>query len=161
MREVKSWPEHWMGIAAKTAENRSKDPNTQVGAVIVNDRQRSLTTGYNGFPEGCAETPELWERPVKYGRVIHAELNAIADAARRGVAIEGSTLYVTHFPCLNCAKAVIAAGVKHVVARSVLSNWGDDCKAAAELMNEAGVSWWLWEGPDGTRNIMGRRKTVR
>jgi dCMP deaminase len=138
MRQVPKWSEYFMDVAMKVA-SRSKDPNTQVGAVITNKHHDILATGYNGFPPGCKDDDELWERPIKYDRVIHAELNAIARAARRGHALEGGILYTTAFPCLSCAKAIIAAGITDVYYDSLLKGWDEEHQKAQELMAEAGI----------------------
>lgn len=141
MRDVPDWDRYFMDMA-RLAATRSKDPNTQVGAVLVRDRD-ALMTGYNGFAPGVAESHVLWERPTKYSRVIHAEVNAIARCARRGVSTDGATLYVTHFPCnkTGCARIVIAAGIKRVVVPvdDRLEGWGEDQEEARRLLNEAGV----------------------
>jgi dCMP deaminase len=138
MREVPSWDVYFMD-QAKHVSTRSKDPNTQVGAIVVNHNHDVIATGYNGFPPGCVDNDKLWERPTKYDRVIHAELNAIARAARRGHAIEWGIMYVTAFPCLPCAKAIIAAGIVTVYHGPCLHGWNEDHRKAKDLLNEAGV----------------------
>ncbi|MBQ8174538.1 MAG: dCMP deaminase family protein [Clostridia bacterium] len=113
-----SWDEYFMAVALLAAE-RSKDPNTQVGACIVDADNRIVSTGYNGFPYGCSDDEYPWSREgedvanTKYGYVVHAELNAILNARGRNVA--GTRLYVALFPCNECAKAIIQAGIKEVV----------------------------------------------
>lgn len=112
-----SWDEYFMGVALLAAE-RSKDPNTQVGACIVDDNNRILSTGYNGFPKGCSDDVFPWNRnedagETKYPFVVHAELNAILNT--RGKSLVGSKVYVGLFPCNECAKAIIQAGVKEVI----------------------------------------------
>jgi dCMP deaminase len=98
---------------ARNIARRSKDPRTQVGAVIVDPgSQDPVSKGYNGFPPGVAETPERWGREAKRGFVLHAELNAIMRARRD---VRGMTIYVTLQPCLDCAKAILAAGLAEVV----------------------------------------------
>jgi dCMP deaminase len=120
-----SWDEYFMAIAAQVAR-RSTCLRRQVGAVLVVDR-RLLATGYNGAPSGvphCAETGCLREQmAVPSGqrhelcRGLHAEQNAIIQAAKHGVRIEGATLYTTHHPCSMCAKMAINAGVVRIVCR--------------------------------------------
>ena len=115
-----SWDEYFMGIA-KLSGMRSKDPNTQVGACIVSEDNKILSVGYNGFPIGCSDEEYPWDRTgdmihSKYAYVTHGELNAILNY--RGN-LEGSRLYVSLFPCNECAKAIIQAGIKTVV-------YGDD-----------------------------------
>ena len=108
-----SWDEYFMGIALLSA-NRSKDPNTQVGACIVNDRNRIMSVGYNGFPAGCDDDVFPWEREggefdTKYPYVCHAELNAILNCTHD---LRGCRIYVALFPCNECAKAIIQSGIK-------------------------------------------------
>ncbi len=113
-----SWDEYFMGVALLAAE-RSKDPNTQVGACIVDEDNRIVSTGYNGFPYGCSDDEYPWSREgkntedTKYGYVVHAELNAILNA--RGRSVVGTRLYVALFPCNECAKAIIQSGIREVV----------------------------------------------
>ena len=113
-----SWDEYFMAVALLAAD-RSKDPNTQVGACIVDNENRIVSTGYNGFPYGCSDDEYPWERDgkdateTKYGYVVHAELNAILNARGRNVA--GTRVYVALFPCNECAKAIIQAGISEVI----------------------------------------------
>ena len=110
-----SWDEYFMGVAILAAK-RSKDPNTQVGACIVNKSKRILSTGYNGFPCGCSDDTFSWDREgedTKYRYVVHAELNAILNA--HGKSLEGARLYVDLFPCNECAKAIIQSGISEIV----------------------------------------------
>ena len=142
MRNVVDWKEYLFGFA-QHASSRSKDPSTQVGAVLVDKDNHLIATGYNGFPPGIAETEERWQRPQKYRRVIHAEMNAIGHAAKIGRATEGSTLYCTHFPCnaVGCARLVIASGVKHIVCGKPPHGWDEDHEFSKELFDEAGVTY--------------------
>ena len=115
--EYISWDEYFMGVALLAAQ-RSKDPSTQVGACIVDDNNRILSTGYNGFPKGCSDDDFPWNRneeagETKYPFVVHAELNAILNT--RGKSLVGSKVYVGLFPCNECAKAIIQAGIKEVI----------------------------------------------
>ena len=112
-----SWDEYFMGVAALSGM-RSKDPSTQVGACIVSKNNKILSMGYNGFPNGCDDDVFPWERTgeeneTKYPFVTHSELNAILNY--RGGSLEGAKIYVTLFPCNECAKAIIQAGIKTVV----------------------------------------------
>ena len=100
-----SWDEYFMGVATLAAM-RSKDPNTQVGACIVSNDNKILSIGYNGFPNGCSDDEFPWSRegePLdnKYFYITHSELNAILNY--RGGSLEGSKIYVTLFPCNECA----------------------------------------------------------
>lgn len=101
-REVSSW---------------SKDPSSKIGAVIVNDKRRILATGYNGFPEGIEDTHDrLHNREEKYPRIIHGEMNALLNALKNGVSVEGATIYVYGLPiCPDCTKSIIQAGIKRIV----------------------------------------------
>ena len=110
-----SWDEYFMGIA-KLSALRSKDPNTQVGACIVSPEHKILSMGYNGFPIGCSDDDFSWSREGednKYLYTTHSELNAILNY--RGGSLDGTTIYVTLFPCNECAKAIIQSGIREVV----------------------------------------------
>ncbi|MBE6635904.1 MAG: dCMP deaminase family protein [Ruminococcaceae bacterium] len=112
-----SWDDYFMGVALLAAQ-RSKDPSTQVGACIVDETNRILSTGYNGFPKGCSDDDFPWNRnaeegETKYPFVVHAELNAILN--NRGKSLADSKIYVALFPCHECAKAIIQAGIKEVI----------------------------------------------
>ena len=112
-----SWDEYFMGVAHLSGM-RSKDPNTQVGACIVSRDNKILSMGYNGFPSGCSDDEFPWAREgdaleTKYAYVTHSELNAILNY--RGGSLEGTKLYVSLFPCNECAKAIIQAGIRTVV----------------------------------------------
>ena len=111
MNEPITWDHLWMDIA-KTVARRSKDPDTQVGCVLVSPDQRRMFIGYNGFPRKIVDTMERWQRPDKYRRVVHAEKNAILN---RNCDVEGWTCYVTLSPCFDCAMEVIQAGISKVV----------------------------------------------
>ena len=112
-----NWDEYFMGIALLTAM-RSKDPNSQVGACIVSPENKILSLGYNGMPIGCDDDAMPWEREgdpldTKYMYVCHAELNAILNSAHNN--LKGARVYVTLFPCNECAKAIIQSGISEVV----------------------------------------------
>lgn len=120
----------------------SKDPGTRVGAALVGDK-RILATGYNGFPSGIEDNPERYaDREVKLAYTVHAEVNALLNAAKNGAKTEGSTLYATFHPCVNCAAAIIQGGIKKVVCPSVKSapeRWRNSFERARDLMIEAGI----------------------
>ena len=136
-----SWDEYFMGVAA-LASMRSKDPNTQVGACIVSNDNKILSMGYNGFPIGCSDDQFPWEREgedleTKYVYTVHSELNAILNY--RGGSLEGAKMYVTLFPCNECAKAIIQAGIRELI-------YGDDkyadtaaVLASKRMLKSAGV----------------------
>ena len=136
-----SWDEYFMGVAILAAK-RSKDPNTQVGACIVDKNNIILSTGYNGFPFGCSDDDYSWERTgedTKYQYVVHAELNAILNA--RGKSLNGARLYVDLFPCNECAKAIIQSGVSEVVY--LYDKYADTeaTKASKRMLQSAGVKY--------------------
>ena len=136
-----SWDEYFMGVALLAAQ-RSKDPNTQVGACIVDDSKRILSTGYNGFPQGCSDDEFPWNRDEKQGEtkyqfVVHAELNAILNAS--GKNLFGSTVYVALFPCNECAKAIIQSGIKEVVYLSDKYHDTPSTIASRRMLDAAGV----------------------
>ena len=136
-----NWDEYFMGVALLAAE-RSKDPSTQVGACIVDESNRILSTGYNGFPHGCSDDEFPWNRDeslgeTKYQFVVHAELNAILNA--RGNSLSGSKVYVALFPCNECAKAIIQAGIKEVIYLSDKYHDTPSTTASRRMLNAAGV----------------------
>ena len=135
------WDDYFMGVSLLAAD-RSKDPSTQVGACIVSDDNRILSTGYNGFPQGCSDDEFPWNRDesvgeTKYNFVVHAELNAILNAG--GKSLVGSRIFVSLFPCHECAKAIIQAGVKEVVYLSDKYNGTVSDNASKRMLNAAGV----------------------
>ena len=142
-----NWDEYFMGVALLAAQ-RSKDPNTQVGACIVSGENSCygsnviISTGYNGFPIGCSDDEYPWEREgssneTKYRFVVHAELNAILNA--HGKSLLGTKIYVALFPCNECAKAIIQAGIKEVIYLSDKYHDSDGSKASRRMLNSAGV----------------------
>ena len=130
-----------MGVAMLAAR-RSKDPNTQVGACIVSPDNIIISTGYNGAPNGCSDDEYPWEREgeeTKYPYVVHAELNAILNANGRD--LRGSRLYVALFPCNECAKAIIQAGVKEVLYLSDKYASTAATRASKRMLDSAGVTY--------------------
>lgn len=138
-----SWDEYFMGIAMLSAM-RSKDPNSQVGACIVNNQNRIMSVGYNGFPMGCDDDEFPWARTgdpldTKYPYVCHAELNAILNHA--GGNLNGCKIYVDLFPCNECAKAIIQCGIKEVVYISDKYKDTEATKASKKMFDAAGVKY--------------------
>ncbi|MCR4888652.1 MAG: dCMP deaminase family protein [Ruminococcus sp.] len=137
-----TWDEYFMGIAMLSAE-RSKDNSTQVGACIVNGEHKIVAVGYNGMPTGCDDDDMPWERDgestldTKYPYVCHAELNAVLNS--NSASLDGCTLYVTLFPCNECAKAIIQSGIKRVVYYSNKYQGTDSVSASAFLFKKCGV----------------------
>ena len=138
-----SWDEYFMGVAM-LASYRSKDPNSQVGACIVNSKNRIMSVGYNGFPMGCSDDEFPWERQgsaydTKYFYVCHAELNAILNC--RGRNLTGSRIYVALFPCNECAKAIIQSGIKEVVYLADKYADTSSVRASKRMFDAAGVKY--------------------
>lgn len=137
-----SWDEYFMAVA-KLAGMRSKDPNSQVGACIVSSDNKILSMGYNGFPMGCSDDEYPWAREgddplaTKYIYVTHSELNAILNY--RGGSLEGAKLYVSLFPCNECAKAIIQAGIKTVIYDCDKYDGTPSVIASKKMLASAGV----------------------
>lgn len=131
---------------AQAMANLSRDPSTKVGAVVLDDDANILSTAFNGFPRRVKDTEERYaQREVKLSLIAHAEANAIAQAARTGVKLFGSTLIVTAlYPCSNCAKLIIQSGIKRVYAPKMdekLSNqqWFFEKQISELMFSEAGI----------------------
>ena len=142
-----SWDEYFMGVA-KLSGMRSKDPNTQVGACIVSNDNKILSMGYNGFPIGCSDDEFPWTREgteteTKYPYVTHSELNAILNY--RGGSLEGAKIYVSLFPCNECAKAIIQAGIRVVVYDSDKYANSASVIASKKMFDAAGVKYYSYE----------------
>lgn len=137
------WDLRFIELAWRVA-SWSKDPSTKVGSVIVAPNRTVLGLGYNGFPRGVGDYANRYDdRPQKYKFVVHAEPNAILTA---GQIPPGSTLYCTLFPCNECAKLIIQAGITRVVAPiPPESNWTEAFEISKEMFYEAGISWYFTE----------------
>lgn len=135
------WDHRFMDVALLIS-SWSKDPGTKVGAVLVGDRN-ILSTGYNGFPLGISDISERYaDREVKLAYTVHAEVNALLNAAKNGAKTDGATLYVTFHPCVNCAASIIQGGISRVVcpsADNAPERWRDNFGRARDLMKEAGL----------------------
>ena len=146
-----TWDEYFMGMA-KLSALRSKDPNTKVGACIVDQDHKVVSNGYNGMPRGVDETKVSWNKgeglDSKYLYVCHAEFNAILNT-RNGSALKGCTLYVTLFPCNECAKAIIQTGIKEIVYECDKYHDVTEFKASRLLLELAGIKIRQFKG----RNI--------
>ena len=148
-----SWDEYFMGVAMLSAM-RSKDPNSQVGACIVSQDNKILSMGYNGFPRGCSDDEFPWEKDhekddpynAKYFYSTHSELNAILNY--RGGSLEGSKLYVTLFPCNECAKAIIQSGIRTLIYAEDKYRDTPAVKASKRMLNAAGVRYYQYD-PSG------------
>jgi dCMP deaminase len=135
-----SWDQYFMGVAVLSSK-RSKDPNTQVGACIVNPEKRIVGIGYNGFPYGCDDETFPWINEgnfleTKYPYVVHAEPNAILNATTK---LTNCTIYVSLFPCHECVKLIIQSGIKEIVYMSDKYNGSESDKAAKKMLEAAGV----------------------
>ncbi len=138
-----SWDEYFMGVAILSG-HRSKDPSTQVGACIVSQDNKILSMGYNGFPLGCSDDDFPWARegePLdnKYFYSTHSELNAILNY--RGGSLENTKIYVSLFPCNECAKAIIQAGIKSIIYMSDKYADTDIVIASKRMLRAAGVEY--------------------
>ena len=136
-----SWKEYFMSIALLSAQ-RSKDSHTQVGACIVNAEHKIVSVGYNGMPTGCGDDEMPWEREgdfldTKYPYVCHAELNAILNC---NADLRGCTLYVTLFPCNECAKAIIQCGIRRVIYLDNKYAGTDSIRASERMLRMTGVA---------------------
>ena len=135
------WDDYFMSVALLSGK-RSKDPNTQVGACIVNKNNVIESIGYNGLPKGCSDDEFPWEKEgemlnTKYPFVVHAELNAILNA--KGKDLSGCKIYVALFPCNECANAIIQSGISEVVYLSDKYSNTDSVKASKMMFKCAGV----------------------
>ena len=136
----RSWDGHFMDMAILVAQ-RSKDPSTKVGCVVVSEDKIVVATGYNGLPRGVEDRSEGMERPAKYLWTSHAEENAVAQSARVGAKLKGGTAFVTHHPCSRCARSLIQAGITRVVIGDGKTSMPDEEFEVARVMfQEAGVN---------------------
>lgn len=149
------WDRGFLRLALSFANSMSKDPNTRVGAVAVGPGREVLQVGFNGFPRGVADTPErLNDRDVKNRLTVHAERNVVCLAARRGISLDGATLYLTATddsglvwggsPCTACTIELIQAGIAEIVTapfKNVPSRWLDDITFARTIVEEAGLRY--------------------
>lgn len=142
-----SWDEYFMALALISAE-RSKDPNSQVGACIVDENNKIVSLGYNGAPIGYDDDKDMvWDREgsfleTKYAYVCHSELNAILNANK---SVKGCKIYVTLFPCNECAKALIQAGITEVIYLSDKYNGVDSNIVSKKLLDTCGVKYRKYE----------------
>jgi len=139
---------------AELVASWSKDPSTQVGAVIT-ERNRIVSLGFNGYPQGIIDSASSDNREVKLLKTLHAEENALLYAKRD---LTGCEIWVTHFPCPNCAAKIIQTGIKavHCPAQSedFLSRWGDKIRLSEEMFEQSGVNVeWLRLDPDETNKV--------
>lgn len=154
-KDYLSWDEYFMGIAVLSTM-RSKDPNTRVGACIVSKDNRILSIGYNGAPNGYKDNVFPWDREgdpkdTKYFYVCHSELNAILNYGGTRSDLVGSKLYVTLFPCNECAKVVVQSGIKEVIYLSDKYQGTDSTVVSKKIFDVCGVKYRQFDG--GSKNI--------
>lgn len=138
-----SWDEYFMGVALLSAL-RSKDPNTRVGACIINEKKKIVGIGYNGLPIGCSDDEYPWAREgdfldTKYPYICHAELNAILNKIDTN--LYNCTIYVTHFPCNECAKVIIQSGIREVIYLANKYAETEPVMASKRMFDSAGVDY--------------------
>ena len=138
---INKWDARWLEMAG-IVSTWSKDPSTQIGAIAVRDK-RLISTGYNGFPRGIQDLDDRWNnREEKYKYVVHAEMNCIYNANYHNQSLKGSTMYIVGLPvCHECAKGIIQAGVKRVVAefKDAPLKWAKSTKITEKMFKEADV----------------------
>ena len=152
--ENKTWDEYYIDIA-EVVKSKSKDQSTQIGAVMVGEDKQIVSTGYNSFPRGIDDNiPERQERPEKYYWMVHAETNAILNAALNGTKTKGSVMYMTcGIPCADCARNIISVGVKEIICKkdqSIMSDesmikWEEGATRSIQMFKEAGVIIRYWD----------------
>lgn len=142
---IMNWNEYFLGIAEQV-KLKSKDLSTQIGAVIVGNDNEVLSTGYNSFPRGLDDSlQERQERPEKYFWFEHAERNAIYNAARVGIPLKGSKIYLTSgLPCMDCARGIVNSGIKTVYCKEICTTknkekWNESQEKAIQLLKECEV----------------------
>ena len=166
VRRVPGWHAYYLGVCRSLAL-RSKDPTTQIGCVIVGPAHEIRSTGYNSFPRGIQDTvPERLERPEKYLWVEHAERNAIYNAARAGTPLQGCTIYVEVTPCMDCARAIVQAGIARVVVDAdrmqqySSKRYDEEFKKVKVLFKEAGIKMEVFSARAPTRKKSSKRPGV-
>jgi dCMP deaminase len=152
---TRRWDRHFLRLALEHSR-MSKDPRTKVGALIVSPDRGIISAGFNGFPQRITDSAErLNDRNIKLDLIIHAEMNAILFAARRGIATKGNAMYIIGHsaltgdilglpPCVRCAVQMIQAGITQVITcplNTSLQHWEDSCLTAQRIMHEAGVEY--------------------
>ena len=144
-----SWDIYFIKMAVFVS-TKSKDPSTKHGCVIVGPNNEVRSTGYNGFPRGIDDSEERYNnREEKYKLVEHSEKNAIYNAARNGISLEGCTLYVTGWPCNDCARAIIQSGISRVVMKDASEEfnerWKESINYTKLMFNECNLEYYIIE----------------
>lgn len=156
MSNYLSWDEYFMNVAILTSK-RSKDKNTQVGSCIVNKNNRIISTGYNGFVNGCKNNDFPQEREgewlkTKYPYVVHAEANTILNA--HGSNLEECTIYVTLFPCNECAKVIVQSGIRKIIYLEDKYKDMDNIIASKKILDIVGVKYEQFKGNTIIRDLL-------
>lgn len=129
--------------------NNSDDPHRKVGCVILDSDGHLISSGTNKMPDGCTVTERRTSKPQKYTWIEHAERNAIYSAAKRGVSLEGSTIVLNYWPCVECTRAIIQSGIKKIVAPRMPDlnhpQWGDQFRISFEMIQETGLNYTILE----------------
>jgi len=153
-----NWVDYFLNIA-EAVKLKSKDKRTQIGAVIVGKDNEIVSTGYNSFPRGINDDIEERQvRPEKYYWFEHAERNAIYNAARIGVSLRDTTMYLTcGIPCSDCARGIISSGVKRIYCKTIdttrnREHWDEHAKRSIQMFQEAGVEIFYYESFDSDKN---------
>jgi dCMP deaminase len=138
------WDSRYLQLAENVSQ-WSKDPSTKIGAVIIGEKGQVLSTGYNGFPRHIHDREDrLSNREIKYKYVVHAEMNAIYNAAYNGISLRNSTMYVIGLPCCSeCAKGIIQCGLTRVVMKGDHLNerWKESIGLTVDMFKEAGIEY--------------------
>ncbi len=137
------WHRRFLSLSEEIA-SWSKDPSRGVGAVIVSPSKQIIATGFNGLPRAIEDLPERLSRPAKYDLIVHAEMNAIVQCACNAVSPSGCAIYSSFFPCINCAIAIVQAGLETVVAYEPISgdeHWLDSIEKSRAVFKEAGIDF--------------------
>jgi dCMP deaminase len=152
MNNRPDWDKYFMDMI-DLISSRSLDPNTKVGAIIVDEKNFIVSTGYNSFPSGVNDSvPERYERPEKYFWIEHGDRNAIYAAARRGTKLDGTRMYLPGLPCMDCARGIIQSGIVEVIINKTRQDawalttpkYGPDFARVKTLLSEAGVKLREW-----------------
>ena len=137
-----SWNDRWMQVA-DLVSTWSKDRSRQTGAVIVDDRNVLVSIGWNGFPRGVNDDVDArHERPVKYKFTVHAETNSLFNAAANGISTFGCTMFLSWYPCSDCAKGIVQSGIKRLVCLEpdwADAIWAEDFSITKTMLSEGGV----------------------
>jgi dCMP deaminase len=143
---MNKWDKRFIELAYEISK-WSVDPSRKIGAVIVNQKNMIVSTGWNGFPRGIADTEERYlNREIKYKYIVHAEANAIYNATYNGINLDGCTLYVYGLPvCSECAKAIIQVGIRRVIMRMQKddnpTSWIESFKYTKLFFEEVGIQY--------------------